>query len=456
MGYHLETFATWLREEMSLSDDIEILIDRAAIPKDRKERPTTRWDHLAKQQSFSMPKVPSRRRLGDTIEEDTATQSSPLGESGRRLGGDDDDEGAARPGLVKQTSLSSLSRQPSFNSYMVKQTSLRKLPTYSRQTSFNSLTENEQKQMPRLVKQSSFKSLQRGLCDDGQSTGSRPCMNQENSFSSPKRPSRPHLSCVSSGGPESNRLPKLPVRKDSSDETTDALSSMPRLVKQTSSPVGRRSSRGAIIGDDENGGNGTHRRQRMAKQNSFSSPRRPTRTFDSDDETDERTDTLSSLSSMPQLVKQTSFTVAKLSSRGALIGDDEKGGNGTDRRRRMAKQNSFSSPRRPTRTFDSEDEPAEKTHMPRLVEQTSLPISFLGPPFGDDESDGDSNAKSNSDTTPEASTHKSCNNVVSKSTSDLSTSDVDVVIGTKSSSASISFKLPTRQHFRLEHSGRAA
>jgi hypothetical protein len=314
--------------------------------------------------------------------------------------------------------------------------------------------------MPRLVKQSSFKSLQKGLCDDDQSAGSRPCMNQENSFSSPKRPS--HRSCVSSGGPESNRLPKLPVRKDSSGETTDALSSMPRLVKQTFSPVGRRSSRGTLIGGGDDGGNGADRRQRMTKQNSFSSPRRPTRTLDSDDETDERTDTLSS---MPRLLKQTSFTVVRLSSRGALIGDDEKGGNGTDRRQQMAKQNSFSSPRRPTRTFDSEDEPTEKTHtlssMPRLVEQRSLPNSFLGPPLGDDESDGDSNAQPNSGTTPEASTQKSFNNAVSKSTSDLSlqelsTSDVDVVIGTKSGSASISFKLPTRQHLRLGLSGRAA
>jgi hypothetical protein len=145
--YHhigIETFATWLREDMALSDDIKIVIDRAAIPTERKRRPTTCWDHLAKQQSFSMPKVPSRIRLGDTIEEDTETESSsestrtikqtsfclPRGGIGSRLDGDGD-EGASLG--VEQTSSSPL-----------------------RQTSFKHLTEDEQTEMPRLLKQSSF------------------------------------------------------------------------------------------------------------------------------------------------------------------------------------------------------------------------------------------------------------------------------------------------------------
>jgi hypothetical protein len=279
MGYHLETFGAWLREAMSLSNDIEILIDRAAIPKNRKRRPTTRWDHLAKEQSFSMPKVPSRRRLGDTIEEDTATENSPLptriitqtlsypprGGTGRRLG---HAEGAARPGMVKHTSLRSLPRQ----------------------TIFSCLTEDEQMQMPRLVKQSSFKSIPRGLCDDNQLIGS-------SLPNPPSRPSRAYRRSVSSDGLEINHRPKLPVRTDDSDDTINTLSSM--LL----------SSRGALIGDDEKGGNGTDRRWRMAQQNSLTMLRRPARTFDSEDEMDERTDTLSS---MPRLVKQTSFTVARL------------------------------------------------------------------------------------------------------------------------------------------------
>jgi hypothetical protein len=372
MGTHLATFATWLRQDMSLPDGIEIVIDRAATPIGRKQRPTTRWDHLAKQQSFTMPKVPSRRRLGDTIEEDTATERAPLsarrmikqtsfslprGGTGRRLG-DDDDEGAARPGMgVKQTSMSSLPR------------------SYDRQTSFNKLTKNEQMNMPRLVKQCSFKSLPRRLCDDDQSVGSRPCMQKEGSLSLSKRRSRPRRPITSSGGPEPNHRPKLPVRKDSSDETTDTLSSMPRLAKQTSLTVAKLSSRGPLIGDNEMDGKGM--------------PRRPARTFDSEDEQDEKTDTLSS---MPQLIKQTSFTVASLSSRGPLIGDNEKGGNGTDRRRQMIKQDSFTMPRRPTRTVDSDDEKDEKTDtlssMPRLVKQPSFTISKLssrGPFIGNDE-----------------------------------------------------------------------
>jgi hypothetical protein len=327
MGYHLETFAAWLRESMSLSYDIEILIDRAAIPKDRKRRLTTRWDHLVKQQSFSMPKVPPRRRAGGTIEEDMATERStqmikqtsfclPRGGTGRRLGGDGD-EGAARPGMMKQTSLRSLSRQ----------------------TSFNSLTKDEQTKMPRLVKQCSFRSP------------------------------RPQRRCVSSGEPTPNHLPnKRLVRKGDSDETTDTLPCIPRMVKQTSSTDARLSSRGALIGDAEKGGNDTGRPRRMAKQDSFAMPRRPTRTFDRKDEMDERTDTLSSKPS-PRLVKQTPFTVARISSQGGRIGNNEKEGTGSDRRQRMAKQNSLG-------TFESRDELDERTETlsskpsPRLLKQT--------------------------------------------------------------------------------------
>jgi hypothetical protein len=83
----------------------------------------------------------------------------------------------------------------------------------------------------------------------------------------------------------------------------------------------------------------------MVKQDSITIPRRPNRTFDSEDEKDEKTDTLSSI---PRLVKQPSFTVSKLSTRGALVSNDEKGGNGIDRRRQMVKQDSIAMPRRDT------------------------------------------------------------------------------------------------------------
>jgi hypothetical protein len=394
MEYHLETFATWLREDMALSDDIKIVIDRAAIPTERKRRPTTRWDHLAKRQSFIMPKMPSRRGLGDKIEEDTATESCPVptrmmketslclprGGAGSRLGVDGD-KNTGRPGMgVKQTSLSSLPRQ----------------------TSFKNLTEDEQMEMPRLLKQSSFKSLPRELCDANQTIGSRPCMNKQNSFSLPHRPSQPYRRCVLSGEPEQNH-----DSNSKSDATTDTLSSMPRLVKQTLFTVARLSSCGLLIGDDEKEGNGIDRRRQMAKQKSFTMPKRPIRTFDSEEDQDERTTTLSC---MARLVKKTSFTVARHSSLRVLIDDDEKGTNGSDRRQHMIKQNSFTTPKRPTRTFDSEDE-----------------------------LDG-------------SSTHNSDNTDESQSTS---TSDVAIVIGTKSGSASISLRLPTRQHLRQHRQSKA-
>jgi hypothetical protein len=478
MGFYLGIFATWLRQAMSLPDDIEIQSDNAAIPRDRKRRPTTRWDPLVKQQSFSMPKVPSRTRHDDTIEEDTATESCPVpsrrryqtslsypprGGTGRRVGGDGDED-AARPGLGAE------------------QSSLRSPPRHSR--SLNSRTEVEQMKMPRLVRQKSSPSLRRGLIDDDKSAGGRRCMNKQNSFSLPNRPYRPHRQ-----GP--SHQPKLPVRtrdtdsgsesnnESNSDEISDNLSSMPRLVKQTSFTVARLSSRAPLIGTDEKGANVTQKQQQMAKPDSHTMPRCPIRTFDGDDEVDERTDTLSS---MPRLVKQTSFTVARHSSRAPLIGDDEKWGS-------VIMANSpFSCHKRPIRTFDSEDEPAEKTDtlssMPRLVKHTSFTIPTL--PSGtlqlrDDESDDDSNAQPKADATPESSRHNSSQIHQSKSTSDLqpqskstsdlspqdlstiheskstsdlspqdlSTSDVDVVIGKKSSSASNSSESPARQHLRL-------
>jgi hypothetical protein len=316
MEYNLDTFATWLREDMSLADDIEIFIDRAAIPNGRKQRPTTRWDHLAKQQSFSMPKVPSRRRLGDRIDEIMAGESSPIPTrmikqtsfclprdvAGSRLGDDgDDDIGRPRMGM-KQTSLSSLPRQ----------------------TSFKNLTEDEQMEMPRLVMHSSFKGLPRGLCDAGQSIGSRPCMSKQDSFSLPHRPSQPHRLNVSSFWPEQNH-----VNLSNSDATTDTLSSMPRLVKQTSFSLPHLPS------------------QTQGLSVSSGWPEQNHVNYSNSEAT---TDTLSS---MPRLVKQTSFTVARLSSRGPLIGDDEKEGNGNARCRQ--KQKSVTMPKRPIRTLDSED-----------------------------------------------------------------------------------------------------
>lgn len=467
MGFYLETFTTWLRQAKTLSDDIEILSDRAAIPKDRKRRPTTRWDHLVKQQSFSMPKVPSRRRLSITLEEDTATDSCPVptrimnqvslsypprGGTGRRTGSEGD-EGAARPGLG------------------AKQTSLRSLPRHQR--SLNSLTEVEQMKMPRLVKQKSFSSIRRGLSDDDQSTGRRRCMEKQNSFSLPNRPSQTHQR-------ELSRRPKLSVctHDSKSDENSDTLSSMPRLVKQTSFTVARLSSRAPLICNDEKGANGTHQHQQMVKSDSL---RRPIKIFDIDNEVDERTDTLSS---MPRLVKETSFTVARHSSRGALIGDDAKGEN-------VVKPNSpFSSPRSPIRTSDSDDESdtraATLASMPCLAKQTSFTILRLSSgtlELGDDESDDESNTQSNSDATPESSPHESGNIQESKSTTDLPpnfdatpessphnsgeivheskstsdlpprdlspTCDVNVVIGTKLGSSLVSSESPARQHLRL-------
>ena len=495
MGFYLGTFATWLRQAMALSDDVEILSDRAAIPKDRKRRPTTRWDHLAKQQSFSMPKVPSRGRLGDVIEEETLTEETAK-------------ERCSSPTrMMKQASLSYPPRSQTARPGLgAKQSSLSSLPSRHPRT-LNSRTEVEQMKMPRLVKQKSS----RRISDENKLTGDRRGMKKQDSFSLPnysKRLSRR----------EPNYRPKLPIRtQDSdSDETSDNSSSIPRLVKQRSFTVTRHLSRSPLIGNAEKGANGTCKKK-MAKRDSLTMPKRPTWTSDSDEVLHENTDTLSS---MPRLVKQMSFTVARHSSRTPLIGGDGKKGN-------VISPDSWSSPRRPTRTFDSEDGPAERTDTlsikPRLAKQGSFTTPILSSEtleledesdddsyaqpnsdatpeqWGNDESDDDSNAQPNSDAapessppnfglmhesrstsdlqpssdaTPEYSLHNSAKIHESKSTSDLlpqdistvhelkstsdllpqdlSTSDVDVVIETMLSSASnSSSELPARQHLRL-------
>jgi hypothetical protein len=166
------------------------------------------------------------------------------------------------------------------------------------------------------------------LCDTKQSIRSRP-----------KHPSRPQRRCTSRVSLKANHQPELTFRTDDSDETTDALLSIPRLMKQTSS-------RRTLIGGDEKVGNGDNRRQQMVKRNSFTTPRRRSLTCgskdkiampkrrslacESKDKMDEKTGTFSR---MPRLVKQTSLTGARLSSRGPLIGDDdESGAKHSDRR----------------------------------------------------------------------------------------------------------------------------
>jgi hypothetical protein len=397
MDYHLKTFSTWLREDMSLADDVEVIVDRAAITKGRKQRPTTRWDHLAKQQSFSMPKVPSRRRLGDTIDEETATECSPRmikqtsfclprGGTRSRLGDDVDEGTADRPGMgAKQTSLSCLPRQ----------------------TSFKNLTEDEQKEMPRLMKQSSFKSLQREVCESSQTTSSRP-----------KHPSRPQRRCMPKDSPKPNRRPKLTVHKDDSNDnaTTNTLSSMPRLVKQTSFTVARHSSRGPLIGSDENVANSSNRRHQMAKQNSLTMPREVLigddeqvanssdrrkqmskqislsmlrrRSLTCDSKTGKLDEDNDPLSIMPRMVKQTSFTVTGHSSRGPLIDSDENVANGSDRRQQMAKQNGRRSLMCVRETGKMDEENDTLSSAPRLEIQTSLTgarLSSHDPLIGDDE-----------------------------------------------------------------------
>jgi hypothetical protein len=298
-----------------------------------------------------MHKQSSRRRLGDTIEDETATESWPLStrmikqtscclsrDGTQSRPGSDGDDGAAWPGMgVKQTSLSNLPRQ----------------------TSIKNLTEDEHMKMPRLVKQSSFESLPRGICDAKQSIGSIP-----------KYPSRPQRRGVSRVSPKPNHRPKLTFRKDDSDETTYTLASMPRIVKQTSLTGAMLSSRGSLTGDVEYIGNGSNRRQQMAKQNSLPIPKRRSLTCYSKDKMDEKTGTLSSTR---RLVKRTSLTGTRLSSCLPLIGNDEMEGSDPDRRERMAKQNSLTLPRRSIRSLYSKDKIDEMTDTLsstlRLVEQ---------------------------------------------------------------------------------------
>jgi hypothetical protein len=291
-----------------------------------------------------MPKESSRGQLGDAIEEETGTESSPVsvrmmtqtslsslprGGTERRLSGDGD-EGAVRPGMgVKQSSMSSLPRQTSFDS------------------------------------------------------GGRP-----------KHPSRPQRRCVSGISLMPRRSTRTLFSKNEMDEKTDTLSRTPRLVKQRSYTGARLASLESLTGDEADVvPNGTNRRQRMVRRNSLTMSRHSARSLGSKNGIDEKTDTLPRI---PRLERQRSCTGARLSSRGILLEDEANVvRNVTDRRQQMAKQNSLTMPRYSTRSLDSKNEMDEKTDflssMPRVVRQrscTGTRLSSRGSLIEDDGDDG--------------------------------------------------------------------
>jgi hypothetical protein len=396
MGYHLGIFATWLRQNhnMSLTTStstststgdsdsdsnmpltIEILSDPAVICKDRKRRPTTRWDHLVKQQSFSMPKVPSRRRLGG---DDCTIQVTPPCSPLQTTKTQTQQQLRSRPRMVnhmiKQTSFTVSRGKGTSGSSLIGDdgyVSVSQRPSMVKQASLSTLPRHSPLKMPRLVQQRypasnankrSLRKIQTTPCCDTKNIDAEeatdqanetdnmngPCvtmsmsmqMQNSSSNSSPKRPSRPMQTSFT--------LPKRPTRSISNesicsneDEKTDTLSCMSNMNMASA-------------------GAGGARRRSFAKQSSFTMPRRPTRTVDSDDEvevelevdwvdldtsvnseceqdtSDNKTDTLSSMN-MPRLVKQISSTIPRLSSTGALLmgndddnnKDNEMGGNGT-------------------------------------------------------------------------------------------------------------------------------
>jgi hypothetical protein len=322
-----------------------------------------------------MHKESSRRRLGDTIEDETEqteteteteadTESSPLstrimkqtsfclsrGGTESRLGSDGDKKAAWQGIGVKHSSLSSLPRQ----------------------TNFEKLREDEELKKPQLLKQSPLPSIPTGvLCDAKKLIGRRP-----------EHPSRTQRSCMSRISPKPTHRPKLTFRKDASDETTDTLASVPRLVQQTSFTSARLSPRGPLLGGDKNGLKGSDKRQHLAKQMSLTMPKRWSLTHDSKDQIDEKTDTLPAI---PPLVKQVSLTGGRLSSRGPFLGDHEKVGN---RRERI----SLTLPRRSTRFLYCKNKMDEKTDtLSSIGKQTSLTdagLSSRGLLIDDDDENG--------------------------------------------------------------------
>ena len=351
---------------MALSDDIEIVSDRAACFKNLTENEQMEMPRLVKQSIGSRPKHPSRPQRH------CASRDSPKHRPKLTVCKNDSNNNEATdtlssmPLLVKQTSFTFAghsSRGPLIGDdekegngidrrrQMTKQDSLtmlrRRSLTCGRDTGELDKKNDSLSSNPRLVKQTSFTvaghSSQGGLISNDENVGNGSDRRQQMA----KKNGRRSLMCKKN------------------DEKNDTLSSNP--VKHTSSKGARLLSREPLIGNDENVSTGSNRRLQMAKQNSLRMPRRRSLTYGKMDEKND------SLSSYPQLVKQTSLKGARLSSRGPLIGNDEIASNGPNRRLQMSKQNSLTMPRRPSRTFDSEDNPFETTNFlsstRRLVEQ---------------------------------------------------------------------------------------
>jgi hypothetical protein len=277
-----------------------------------------------------MPKELSRGKLGDTIEEEPATESSPVsvrmmtqaslfsvhrGGTERRLSGNGD-EGTVRPGMgMKQSSMSSLTRQTTFDS------------------------------------------------------GGRP-----------KHPSRPQRRCVSGISLMPRRSTRTLLSKNEMDEKTDFSSTMPRLERRRSSTGARLSSVESHTGDEANVvPNGTDRRQQMVRKNSLTMSRHSTRSLGSTNGMDEKTDISSKMSRLER-------------SPGIPIEDEANGiRNVTDRRQQMARRNSLTMPRYSTRSLDSKNEMDENkdflSSMPRVVRQISSRESLMEDE-GDNGSDG--------------------------------------------------------------------
>jgi hypothetical protein len=307
MGYYLQSFAVWLREETAVEGEIDIVEDRAALPERRKQRLQTRWDHLAKQNSFSLPK-PQRRSSIVTEKPDALTPAKA--------------EGDAPPRTIRQSSFTVHPRVSGMqlvgdDSTHIPSRQRTQMPAKQRSFTWRSpkfdedfMKKVDKLSMPRLSKQSPLRTSN----SSDNIEFEQHAMSNRNSSSFCTSLNRPHRRPVGSGI-SSGRSNDVSTVQPNMMMRSTAFTMMPKLPTRT---VDRED---APLKQD------TPPMPRLTKQRSL--PRLPIRTVDSDEE--EGKGKSHTPSNMPRLVKQTSFTLRTLSSTiGAFVDEEDKNYNTND------------------------------------------------------------------------------------------------------------------------------
>lgn len=304
MGYYLVQFAAWLREDRTLPTELDIVSDRAVLPENRKQKMKTRWDHLARQNSFSLPRAPARRGslIGSSNPEPPAPRmlkqsSFSVRGSGRCFWGDLSDEFGGPPRMVKQTSFAWRPDHTTLGKEATRQAESMTMPRLSKQRSFTERSNRRRPGCSDLASDSMTlptrrQQYRRAHSSDDLTLSPRK-MKQRRNFSTDDL----QLSPLKSDS-RFSAIPTMPARFMDRAPKTPCLSN--RTVDRKENEVVSSEPSVSVT---------------LTETNPTALPQMPRRApSDSGD------------ANMPRLVKQTSFTVRTLSPNALLLDDEETEG----------------------------------------------------------------------------------------------------------------------------------